>query len=81
MVVRNQRGQGLVEYLIIVALVAVAAMGVMRVVGQNTSAQFANISYALRGEKKQARKAQISESQMKTKDLGDFMSGAAKDDE
>ena len=38
----NQRGQGLVEYLIIVALMAVATIGIVRVLGQTVSAKFAS---------------------------------------
>ncbi|MBI1861830.1 MAG: Flp family type IVb pilin [Deltaproteobacteria bacterium] len=47
----NQRGQGLVEYLILVCLVGVATIGVVSVVGQNLRARYATISSALRGEK------------------------------
>ena len=44
------RGQGLVEYLILVCLLAVSAIGIVSVVGQNLKARYANISSALRGE-------------------------------
>ena len=48
----KDRGQGLVEYLILVCLVAVAAMGVVSVVGANVSEHYVNVSNALRGKKK-----------------------------
>lgn len=79
--IRNQKGQGLVEYLIIVALVAVATIGIMRTLGQNTSAQFANITYALQGSNKKARKDQVNKTATEKKDLSDFMSGASRDGE
>ncbi len=77
----NQRGQGLVEYLIIVAIMAIATIGIMRVVGQNTSAQFANIAYALQGKDSSARKEQVQARDFKKKDLSDFMNGAASSGE
>jgi len=48
----KQRGQALSEYLILVCLVGVAAIAVVSVVGTNIKEQFANVSNALRGEKK-----------------------------
>jgi len=48
---RNSRGQGLVEYLILLCLVAVSAIAVVAVVGQNIREQYANVSAALRNGK------------------------------
>ena len=71
---KNARGQGLVEYLIIVALIAVATIGVVRVMGQAVSSRFATITYALQGKKKSAA-VEVDESLTAKKDLGDFMNG------
>lgn len=76
----NRRGQGLVEYVIIVALVAVAAISITRLLGQTINAQFANITLALQGEKKKARLDNVYEGSYRRKDLSDFMDGAAKDE-
>lgn len=46
----NQKGQSLVEYLILVCLVSVSAIAIVSVVGQNIKARFATISSALRGD-------------------------------
>lgn len=74
----NRRGQGLIEYLIIVALVAVGALGIMRVVGSNVSVQFANIAKALGSGDDQQLKAQQIDSQMYSKkDLSNFLKGAS----
>jgi pilus assembly protein Flp/PilA len=73
--IQNARGQGLVEYLIIVALIAVATIGVVRVMGQAISSRFATISYALQGEKKTPRVDDIDENLLRKKDLGNFMNG------
>jgi pilus assembly protein Flp/PilA len=76
--IQNQKGQGLIEYLIIVALVAVATIGIVRVVGQNVSVQYANIAKALGGEDDRQYTAGKVEDQMyKKKDLSDFLHGAA----
>lgn len=50
---RNEKktGQGLVEYLVLVALVAVASIAIVRVVGTNLQEQYARISHAIRGSK------------------------------
>jgi len=48
----GKRGQGLVEYLVLVALITAASIGVVSLVGKNIREQYANISAALRhGEK------------------------------
>lgn len=44
---KNEKGQGLVEYAIIVALVAVVVIGVMRVLGPKVGNTFSTIDTAL----------------------------------
>ena len=43
----NSSGQGMVEYMILVALIAAGTIGVVRVVGYNIGAQYENINRAL----------------------------------
>jgi Flp pilus assembly pilin Flp len=77
---RNQRGQSLIEYLIIVALVAVASIGMVKAVGANVSIHFGNIAKALAGDP-QSKTDAIKVNQTKesaNKDLGNYMEGAAK---
>ncbi|MES2857347.1 MAG: hypothetical protein V4692_15865 [Bdellovibrionota bacterium] len=73
--IKNQKGQGLIEYLIIVALMGVATIAIVRVMGQTVSSRFASITYALQGVKKSAQAETIEESHYKKKDLGDFFDG------
>lgn len=47
----GNRGQGLIEYLVLVCLVAISAVAIVSVVGQNLRARYATISAALRGDK------------------------------
>ena len=71
----DQRGQGLIEYLIIVALIAVASIGIMSVVGQAVGTRFASISEALQGRRKEHAVQSVDENMLRKKDLGDFMNG------
>lgn len=76
---RNQKGQSLVEYLIIVALVAVGTLSVMRVVGQSVQVKFAQIAKSLGADvQSDIGKAQIVENNWKKKDLRSFMSGSVE---
>ncbi len=46
---RNRRGQGLTEYIIVVALVAIAAIGVVNIFGNQLRHQFATMVKAMAG--------------------------------
>jgi type IV pilus assembly protein PilA len=46
---RRQRGQGMTEYIIIVALIAVAAIGVYKFFGQTVRSQTAGLAQELAG--------------------------------
>lgn len=72
--IRNQRGQGLVEYLIIVSLMGVASIVVVRVMSQSLNSKFTSIAAALQGQKKKVT-VEISDNLTKKKDLGNFMNG------
>lgn len=73
----NQKGQTLIEYLIIVALVGVGSVALMRSVGQNVNAQFAQVVHALGGEVEGNRRAaKVSANAYKKKDLKNFVSGS-----
>ena len=75
---RSQLGQGMTEYIIIVALVAVAAIGVYQYLGQVLRSQTAAIAKELAGEDgadmmRQAQSAsQSAASQASTKSLKSF---------
>jgi len=47
---KDQRGQGMTEYIIIVALIAIAAIGVVTIFGDNIRDLFAASTNALAGE-------------------------------
>jgi Flp pilus assembly pilin Flp len=75
--IKNQRGQSLVEYLIIMALVAVGTMAVMRSVGQNIKVQFTHVIQALGGKVEGRAEAEtVSKSMYQRSDLKTFMRGS-----
>lgn len=76
---QNQKGQGLIEYLILVAVIAVATIGIVRVVGANVAIQFANVAKALgSGDDNQLKAEKIDANMYSKKDLSNFLNGAAK---
>lgn len=75
----NNKGQGLIEYIILVALIAVASIGIVRVLGQSTSVQLTNITNSLQGGRKvKVAPARVTESLYSKKDLSDFMTNSTK---
>ncbi len=75
--IKNQKGQGMIEYLILVALMAVASIGIMRSLNHVVNARFANVIYSLQGSQKKAKTETLSEKEFSKKDLSNFMNGAA----
>ena len=75
---KNPRGQALIEYLILVALMAIAAIGIVRTLNQTVNAKFATITYALQGNKKRRAPTEtVREELFQKRDLSDFMNGAS----
>ncbi len=76
-IISNKKGQGLIEYLIIVAIVAVGSISVIKVVGANLDVQFANVAQALGGNGSQEKKAhEVTDTMYKKRDLGNFFEGS-----
>lgn len=76
--IKNKKGQSLIEYLIIVAIVAVGTMSIVRVVGKNVSVQFANVAKALgSGDDSQLKAEKLDAKMYRKKDLSNFLEGAS----
>ncbi len=73
----NQSGQGLIEYLIIVALMGVATMGIMRVMSGTVISTFSNVTSALQSSEKKFKAPTLVNEVTKQKDMSDFMDGAS----
>lgn len=77
MLLKNNKGQSLVEYMVIVALMAVSSMGIMRVLSQTTSGKLAKITQSLQGGKAHidVEFEKIDKSDIRKKDMGNFFRG------
>lgn len=73
----NQKGQSLIEYVILVALVGAATMGMVRILQNTVNVNLANITHALQGDGHKESFQRIEDSDVKKKDFSDFMNGAA----
>ncbi len=76
---RNQRGQGLVEYVILVALVGVATILMVRKLQHTVVVNMANITHALQSDKNKRRESfeRVEPDDVRKKDFTDFMNGAS----
>lgn len=76
----NSRGQSLIEYVILVALVGVATMGMVRTLQGSVKSNMAGVINALRGHEKASKLAPVDlEKAGKRQDFGNFIEGAASD--
>ena len=75
--IKKRKGQGLIEYLILVALMGVATIGVIRVLNQTIKSRFASAVYALQGKSKKVKVESLREQDYKKSDLSNFMNGAS----
>ncbi|MGE4130810.1 MAG: Flp family type IVb pilin [Bdellovibrionales bacterium] len=74
--IRNPRGQGLVEYVILVALVGVATIVLVRKLQGTINVNMANIIHALQSDsQRKSSFDRLSEEDVKTKDFSNFMNG------
>lgn len=77
---KNNKGQSLVEYLILVALMGVATIGIIRTLNQTVKSRFANAIYALQGRNQKAKTHNMRKEEYQRSDLSNFMSGSASTD-
>lgn len=76
---KNQRGQGLIEYLILVALVAISSIAVMRTVGQSVNTQFAKVAKGLGASVDgEVSRPKVAATSYKKRDLTNFLQGAVE---
>ncbi|MHA7629441.1 hypothetical protein [Corallococcus sp. M7] len=69
---RKNRGQGMTEYIIIVALIAIAAIGVITLFGDNIRKLFGASAAALAGEDNVANDGQLSNEKLNKKTMKSF---------
>jgi len=71
---RNRRGQGLTEYIIVVALVAIAAIGIVNIFGNQLRNQFSTIITAMSGSSQKKVESLSDQGRQETnkKSLSDY---------
>jgi Flp pilus assembly pilin Flp len=75
--IKNNRGQGLIEYVILVALVGVATIGMVRVLQKSVKVNLANVVHALQSDGKRKESFErVREDDVRKSDFSDFMNGA-----
>ena len=72
---RRKRGQGMTEYIIIIAIVAIGAILIVGIFGKQIKSTFGRISKALSGKEERAKNPNISDAG-KRDDMGDFTDDA-----
>lgn len=80
-ILRNQRGQSLIEYVILVALVGVATMGMVRALQKTVNVNMGRIVNTLQGQSAGSGGAtheRVQESDLQKKSFEDFMNGAGR---
>lgn len=74
---KNQSGQGLIEYIILITVICVGSVTVTRVLGKQINHKIAQVSDVLAGKKARDNSTDlVTRDQLKKKDLGNFFRGA-----
>ena len=73
---RGRKGQGMTEYIIIVALIAIAAIGVVSLFGDNIRALFATSANALAGNENASAETNVAKKKLyKHRGMKNFAEG------
>lgn len=72
---RNKKGQGLVEYLVLVCLLTISSIAVVSVVGSNIKELYANVANSLQGKEKVSF-TEVEKEMLKGRTLENFTEGA-----
>ena len=75
---KNKRGQSLVEYLVIVAIIAIGSIAIVRSLGETIYVRFANITNALQNNEKEIKVDAVKSEDYQKKGLDNFFKGAGK---
>ncbi len=73
---KNSRGQSLIEYLIIVALIGIGSIAIMRSLGQTIYVRFANITNALQNKNDDIKTENVRTELHQKRGLNDFFKAA-----
>lgn len=77
--IRNQSGQGLIEYLILVAILAIGTMAAVRLIGQSLNVKFAKVAQSLGADiSGTITNPKANAASFNKKDMRNFMSGSVQ---
>lgn len=71
----------MVEYIILVAIIAIASLGIVKVLGNTITTRLAKMTYSLQGKHKEAdriRDPEIKKEHYKKRGLDDFYESASE---
>ena len=76
---KHSKGQGMVEYIILIAIIAVASLGIVKILGNTVTQKLTQITYALQGKSQDARRVddpKIDKKHWEKRDMDDFYESA-----
>ena len=74
---KGNSGQGLIEYLLLVAVMGIAAIGVVQILSHTVRAKFAQVAEGLNGRETRPNITRTTQEHYRTRSMDDFISGAA----
>jgi hypothetical protein len=74
--IRNNKGQGLIEYIILVAIIGVGTVVLVRKLQQTVSVNMANIVHGMQSDSKRKHSfIRVDDNDVRMKDFTNFMNG------
>ena len=74
----NSAGQGLIEYLIIVSIMAISTIGIISLMGQTVKSKFGSITSSLQGKTQKLGPTSVDPSLYQKSDLGNFFENSGE---
>lgn len=75
MIHHKKSGQSVIEYIILVAVIAIASLGIVKILGNTISTKLAQITLSLQGKRETAARVKVPEVEKKhwqKRDMDDF---------
>jgi len=76
----NQSGQGMIEYIMLVALISVAALGIISILGHTISSKLSQVTIALQGRKSRVDVKDVEEKHWRQRSMNDFFKSQGRDE-
>ena len=73
---KNKKGQSMIEYLLLTAMIGIGTLGIVRLLGHSIAGKFAQMTNAIQGKATHADFQSVDKRLYEKKDMRDFMNGA-----